>query len=164
MALHEPIAIHQAGAHQLRSYRGEVSVWSGKIMRRYVMAVVVLLLGALFLLTAGGFGVAAGFHCLAIRYGWNVAVATLGGGFLVLGLIGALAGLGLLKRSLPPLPRPTRQLQAFRRAAALDLLTRGDQMQSLARRSGLALPLGAAGTAGVILFLAYKLAYLRRRA
>ena len=58
MALHEPIATHQAGARQLRSYSGDLSRWGGDIIRRYTTAIIFLVLEAIFLLVASGFGVA----------------------------------------------------------------------------------------------------------
>jgi hypothetical protein len=83
MPLHEPIATRQAGARQLRSYRDELSKWSRKTTRQYAIAIVALSLGLLFVITAAGFGVAAGFHYLALRYGINIAAAMHGGAFLV---------------------------------------------------------------------------------
>jgi hypothetical protein len=149
MALHEPIATHQAGARELRSYSGDLSKWGRDIIRRYTTAIIFLVLGAIFLLVAAGFGVVAIFHFLALQYGLNIAFAIVGGFFVVVGLIGLATGIGLFKRSLPPVPRPTRQLQAFKRAAALDFILRRDQVQSVARRH--TTRLGTMG-AGVLAF------------
>jgi hypothetical protein len=102
MALHEPIATHQAGARQLRTYSGDLAKWGGDLVGRYMTAIGFLILGAPFVLVAAGFGVAAIFH---------VAFAVIGGFFVVVGLIGLATGVWMVRRSPPPVPRPTRKLQ-----------------------------------------------------
>ncbi len=161
MALNRPIATHRAGAGQLRSYGADLSGWLGDIMKRYATAVILTVLGALLILVAAGFGVAAVFHFLALEFGLNVAFASVGGFFIVVGLIVLALGIGLLRRSLPPVPRPTRQFQEFKRAAAFDLILRRDQIQSLAWRHSTRLGLSGAGALALGLAIAYGLARLR---
>jgi hypothetical protein len=80
----------------------------------------VILVGAvLALLVAVGFGIGATFHFIELRYGENVAFAAVGGIFALIGLLGVLIGMVLLKRQLPPVPRPRRQVQEFKRALAV---------------------------------------------
>jgi hypothetical protein len=161
MALHEPIATHQAGARQLRSYSGDLGKWGGDIIQRYTTAIVFLVLGALFILVAAGIGVAAVFHFLEHEYGLNIAFAAVGGFFVVMGLMGLAVGMGLFKRSLPPVPRPTEQLQAFRRAAALDFVLRSDQIRSIARRHATKLGMTTSRALALGLVLACGLAFVR---
>ena len=162
MALHEPIATHRAGARQLRSYSGDLTRWVGDIVRRYTTAVVLMVIGALLVLVAVGFGVAAVFHFLELHYGLNVAFASVGGFFVIVGLIVLVWGFALLKRSLPPVPRPIRQLQEFKRAAALDLILRRDQLQSVARRHSGTLGMTGAGALALGFIVLYGLGRIRR--
>ncbi len=162
MPLHEPIPTHRAGARQLRSYGADLSGWVGDIMRRYTTAVILVAIGALFVLIAAGFGVAAVFHFLELHYGLNVAFAGVGGFFVVIGLVVLVWGIALLKRSLPPVPRPFRQLQEFKRAAALDLILRRDQMQSVARRHSGRLGMTGAGALALGFIVLYGLGRIRR--
>jgi len=162
MALHQPIATHRAGARQLRSYSGDLGAWAGDIMRRYTTAVILAVIGALFVLVAVGFGVAALFHFLELNYGLNVAFASVGGFFIIIGLIVLLWGIALLKRALPPVPRPFRQLQEFKRAAALDLILRRDQVQSMARRHSGTLGMTGAGALALGFVVLYGLSRIRR--
>jgi len=162
MALHEPIATHQAGARQLKSYSADLRGWIGDITRRYATGLILAVIGALLILVALGFGVAALFHFVELHYGLNVAFASFGGFFVVVGLIVLAWGIALLKRSLPAVPRPIKQLQELRRAAALDLILRRDQMQSVARRHSGTLGLTGAGALALGFIVLYGLGRIRR--
>src|SRR5262245_21253891 len=140
----EPIATHRAGSKLLRSYVGKVGRWARSITRQYALGVGILVTGVLFLLVAAGFGVAAIFHFLTLRYGVNIAFAVVGGFFLILGLIGLISGMGLMKRALPPVPRPSSELDALKRTAVLDLVTKTNQVKQRARDHSTPLLLGAA--------------------
>jgi hypothetical protein len=111
----------------MRSYGADLKAWARGIATRYAVGVVVLLSGAIAVLVAVGFGIAALFRFIELRYGAEIAFWTLGGFFAVIGLIGVLAGLALLKRQLPHLPRPDRQIEDLKRSvttsAALRLLS-----------------------------------------
>jgi hypothetical protein len=113
----------------VRSYAADLRKWAGGIATRYTLAVVILLVGALLILVAMGFGVGALFNFLEARYGANIAFAAVSGFFLVVGIAAVLAGLSLLKRRTPPLPRPDRQIEGLKRSlalpAAVGLLTNG---------------------------------------
>lgn len=121
----------------VRSYGGDLRGWMGGIVKRYQIAAAVLVGGLLALLVAVGFGIAAVFHFVALRYGENVAIAGVGGFFAVIGIIGSVIGLALLKRRLPPVPRPRRQIDEFKRSiavpATLQLLGRNDRVRAVAR-------------------------------
>ncbi len=162
MALHEPIATHRAGARQLKSYSADLSGWVGDIIRRYTTAAILVVIGALLVLVAVGFGVAFLFHVLELHYGLNVAFGSVGGFFIIVGLIVLVWGIALLKRSLPPVPRPVRQFQELKRAAALDLILRRDQMQSVARRHSGTLGMTGAGALALGFVVLYGLGRIRR--
>src|SRR5262249_1697638 len=139
----EPIATYRAGSKLLRSYVGKVGRWARSITRQYALGVGILVAGVLFLLVAAGFGAAAIFHLLTLRYGVNIAFAVVGGFFLILGLIGLISGMGLMKRALP-LPRPSSGLDALKRTAVLHLVTKTNQVKQRARDHSTPLLLGAA--------------------
>jgi hypothetical protein len=126
-----------SGQRLVRSYGGDLRSWMGGIVKRYEIAAAILVGGLLALLVAIGFGIAAVFHFVALRYGENVALAGVGGFFAVLGIIGFIAGLAMLKRRIPPVPRPQRQFDEFRRSiavpATLQLLSRNDRVRAIAR-------------------------------
>jgi ethanolamine transporter EutH len=102
----------------LRSYGLELRGWAGGITLRYAVAVVLLLSAAVSITAAAGVGVAALFHWLEANYGSNNAYAITAGLLLLLGLIGVLAGILLLKRPLPPVPGPMAQIRAARQSVA----------------------------------------------
>lgn len=121
----------------VRSYAADLRKWAGGIATRYTVAVVILVVGALFVLVALGFGVGALFDFLEARYGANIAFASVGGFFLVVGIAALLVGLSLLKRRIPSLPRPDRQIEGLKRSlalpAAMRLLTNGRSDRTLGR-------------------------------
>lgn len=66
---------------------------------------------------------AALFHWIATVYEPNTAYAAIAGLLLGLSLVGAFIAVWLLKRSLPPVPRPRRdQTRAARRSLANDAI------------------------------------------
>jgi hypothetical protein len=81
--------------------------------------VAALIIGVLAALVAVGFGIAAVFHFVELRYGPDVAFASVGGFFAVIGLVGVFVGGALLNRQMPPVPRPHRQVQELKRALAV---------------------------------------------
>jgi ABC-type uncharacterized transport system permease subunit len=73
-------------------------------------------------LAAVGVGFAALFHWLEVNYGSNHAYATVIGLLVFLGLASALAAVVLLKRELPPIPRPGHQTRALGRHLSADAI------------------------------------------
>jgi hypothetical protein len=117
----------------LRSYADDVKGWAARLATGYGIAAALLLGGILAVFGAIAVGAIALFHFLALRYGTNIAFAVLGGGLLLLGVILLLAGLAMMKRRAPPLPRPHRQLRAAKQmlivptiSRAVAALSRGD--------------------------------------
>lgn len=132
----------------VRSYGSDLRKWAGGIARRYAVAVAILIVGVLAALVTVGFGIAAVFHFVELRYGPNVAFASVGGFFAAIGLVGVLAGVALLKRQMPPVPRPHRQVQELNRSlavpAALHLIGSGRQASAIAKDPVMQLAIGAA--------------------
>ena len=109
-----------------RSYVDDVRRWMARATMGYVVAVGLMLVGAVSIIAAIAVGLAAGFHFLAMRYGIYAAYGIVGGSLFALGLLGLLAGRALLSRPLAPVPRPHRQVTMVKRqarAAAPRLLT-----------------------------------------
>jgi hypothetical protein len=94
------------------SYAAELRGWAVRLAAGYGIAAALLLGGILAIFGAIAVGVVALFHFTELRYGTNTAFAALGGGLVVLALILFLAGWLLLKRGVPPLPRPREQARA----------------------------------------------------
>jgi hypothetical protein len=138
----------RSGTSILRSYGTDVKTWASGIVRGYAVAVSVLLGGGVAVLTAAGFGVAALFRFIELRYGTDVALETLSGFFAIIGVVGVLIGIGLLKRQTPPLPRPHRQVEEFKRSvvasAALRLLPNDRRLTLVTRDPVTQLLIGAA--------------------
>ncbi|PAY06746.1 hypothetical protein CK489_28205 [Bradyrhizobium sp. UFLA03-84] len=107
-----------------RSYLADLRQWIGQVMTGYALACAFMLVGAMSLLVAIGIGVAAGFHALEVRYGIWIAYAVVGGAFLLLGLVGLVAGRVLLARPAPAVPRPSRQAAMLKRAIAVPVAAR----------------------------------------
>ena len=63
----------------VRSYVADLREWARNIATQYTVAVVILVIGALLVLVALGFGVAAVFDFIETRYGANMALASVGG-------------------------------------------------------------------------------------
>jgi hypothetical protein len=129
--------LRSPGAALLRSYGEDVRDWASGITKRYEIAALILLASAFAILVAIGFGIAALFHFVALRYGEYTAFAILGGGFAVVALVGIVTGVALLKRRLPPMPGPQRQLGELRRSLAIPAVQQvfkpGDRTRAIAR-------------------------------
>jgi len=107
-----------------RSYVQDLRQWIGHQASGYALACGFLLAGALSLVVAAGIGSAAAFHALELRYGVWAAYAVVGGAFLVLGLVGLLAGRVVLARPAPAMPQPSRQVDMLKRAVAVPVAAR----------------------------------------
>jgi hypothetical protein len=83
-----------------------------------------MLAGAISIVMAVSVGFAAAFHFIEAQYGVYVAYGAIGGFLLVLGLLGLLTGRLLLKRPLPPVPRPRGQTDMLKRSIAAPLAAR----------------------------------------
>lgn len=108
----------------VRSYLGDLRHWIGCLVTGYAVACGVMLFGVVSLLIAIGIGVGAAFHALEMRYNIWIAYAMVGGAFLLLGLVGLLAGRILLARPAPAVPRPSRQSDMLKRAIAVPVAAR----------------------------------------
>ena len=148
-----------------RSYAADLRKWAGGIATRYAVAVVILVVGALLILVALGFGVGALFDFLEAHYGANIAFAAVGGFFLVVGVAAVLAGLSSLKRRIPSLPRPDRQIQGLKRSlalpAAMRLLTNGRSARMLGKDPVTGLLMGAAALVAIGWIVASRLSRSR---
>jgi hypothetical protein len=127
--------------------------------------VVILVIGALLILVALGFGVGALFDFLEARYGANIAFAAVGGFFLVVGVAAMLAGLSSLKRRIPSLPRPDRQIEGLKRSlalpAAMRLLTNRRSARMLGKDPVTGLLMGAAALVAIGWIVASRLSRSR---
>lgn len=108
----------------IRSYVAELRKWFGGVMRRYELAIGLLLAGVIALIIAIGVGISATFHIIEVRYGSWWAYVAVGGFFLTLGLITLLAGTAMLKRPLPSVPRPHRQVDTLKRSVVMPISVR----------------------------------------
>ena len=137
-----------SGRNLVHSYGGDLRKWAGGIARRYAIAVAILIIGVVAALVTVGFGIAIVFHLVELRYGPNVAFASVGGFFAAIGLVGVLAGVALMKRQIPPVPRPHRQVQELNRSlavpAALHLVGSGRQASAIAKDPVMQFAVGAA--------------------
>lgn len=106
----------------LRAYELELRGWVGTIGLRYGAAAFLLVSGGVSVLAAIGVGVAALFHWLEANYGSNYAYAVVIGLLVFLGLASALASVLLLKRKLPPVPRPGHKTREVSRQMAADAI------------------------------------------
>jgi hypothetical protein len=149
----------------VRSYAADLRKWAGGIATRYTVAVVILVVGALLILVALGFGVGALFDFLEARYGTNIAFAAVGGFFLVVGIAALLVGLWLLKRRMPPLPRPDRQIHGLKRSlalpAAVGLLSNSRIVRTLGKDPVTGLLVGAAALVAIGWIVASRLSRSR---
>src|ERR1700679_3587624 len=103
-------------------YIANLNKWVAQIATGYALAMAMLIAGAFAV--AVGVGAAACFHWLETCYGPYVAYGTLGGVFLLAGLVSVVIALRLLKRPNPPVPRPRRQARALKRAIATPVVSR----------------------------------------
>ncbi|MTV13090.1 MULTISPECIES: hypothetical protein [Bradyrhizobium] len=107
-----------------RSYVADLRQWLGRLVTGYALACTFMLVGAVSLLVAIGIGVAAAFHAIEVHYGIWIAYAAIGGVFLLLGILGLVAGRVLLARPAPAVPRPGRQADMLKRAIAVPVAAR----------------------------------------
>lgn len=124
MRLTERASSRASPSALLRSYITELNRWAAKIATGYALAAAIIVAGALSIAVALGIGMAALFHWLEAHYGPYVAYGTLGGLFLLGGIVSVIIGLRLLSRPLPPVPRPHRQARALRRAIVAPAVSR----------------------------------------
>jgi hypothetical protein len=122
MAISDPASSPRAATGILRSYVDDLKHWLSGIGKRYAVGLAILLVGTAAALTATGFGVAALFRFIELRYGPDVAIEALGCLFAVIGAIGVLAGILLLRRQIPSPPRPYRQVEELKRSALTNTL------------------------------------------
>jgi hypothetical protein len=102
----------------IRSYVADWREWVARLVTGYAAATVMLLAGVLAVFAAIAVVVTALFHFIELRYGTDAAYASVGGGFLVLGMILLLGGWAMLRQRTPPLPRPRRQARAAKHMLA----------------------------------------------
>jgi putative superfamily III holin-X len=147
----------------LGSYIADLSQWARRIATGYAMAAAILVVGGCFTVVAFGIGAAALFHWLEINYGPYIAYGGFGGLFLLLGIACIIVGLQSLKRSIPSVPRPRRQIQALQQAIAVPAASRvlarinaGDAVKPDRITQTLA------GTAAVVLLGWIATSYIRR--
>jgi uncharacterized membrane protein len=86
------------------------------------MAVILLLSGAASVIAAIGVGLAALFQWLEASYGLNAAYGGIAGLLIFAGIVAALSGVVLLKKSLPALPSPRRQMKAAGRSVTAEAM------------------------------------------
>jgi hypothetical protein len=96
--------------------------WIGGLTLRYAIAIVLLLSAGASIIAAFGVAISALFHWLEVNYGANEAYAIVIGLLVFLGLVCALIAVMLMRRALPPIPRPGRQAKAVGRSVAADAL------------------------------------------
>jgi hypothetical protein len=99
----------------LQSYAADLRGWAARIASGYAIAIGLVATGGVLLFAAVVVGIAALFHFIERHYGPDTAYEAIGGGLLVLGAVLILAGVAALRRRIPPLPRPSRQVQAAKR-------------------------------------------------
>jgi hypothetical protein len=92
----------------LQSWGRDLKAWTTNIIVRYAVAVALLLGAGAGVIAAAGVGIAALFHWIESHYGSNTAYAAVAGLLLGLSLFSAVVAVWLLKRALPPVPRPHR--------------------------------------------------------
>ncbi|WP_229165223.1 hypothetical protein [Bradyrhizobium altum] len=108
----------------VRSYLADLRQWTGHLVAGYALACGFMLAGGVSLVIAIGIGVDAAFRALEMRYDIWIAYATIGGAFLVLGLLGLVMGRLLLGHPAPAVPRPSRQVDMLKRAIAVSAAAR----------------------------------------
>ena len=99
----------------LRSYVADLRGWVGKLAGGYAVAVAILVGSVLALFAAVAVGVTVLFHVIERHYGADVAYGSIGGGLFILAIALFLIGWAMLRRRIPPLPRPHRQAEAAKR-------------------------------------------------
>jgi hypothetical protein len=103
-------------ARALTSYSDSLREWLSNVSTQYALALGLLLFGVASLLAATGVAVAAAFHYITELYGVYRAYESIGGCFLLFGLVATGAGRSMLGRPLRPLPSPRRQIHEIQRS------------------------------------------------
>jgi hypothetical protein len=139
--------VRRGGASALvQSYTADLRGWAARLASGYAIAVVLLIAGAVLLFAAVAVGIAALFHFIEHHYGPDTAYEVIGGGLLVLGAVVILAGMMALRRRIPPLPRPRRQMQAAKRMVVGSAAVRALSTDSIKADPVTQLLIGAATT------------------
>jgi hypothetical protein len=99
----------------LQSYVADLRAWATKLAGGYAVAAAILVASVLALFGAIAVGITALFRVLERNYGAEVAYGGIGGGLFVIAIVLFLIGLAMLRRRIPPLPRPHRQAEAAKR-------------------------------------------------
>jgi hypothetical protein len=108
----------------LGSYVTDLNRWARRIVAGYALAAAILVVGGCSTVVAFCIGAAALFHWLEVNYGPYAAYGGFGGFFLLLGIACIIVGLQSLKRSIPSVPRPRRQIHALQQAIAVPAASR----------------------------------------
>jgi hypothetical protein len=106
----------------LQSYGSDLKGWATGIVVRYAIAIILLLMAGAGLVGAIGVGIADLFHWIESNYGTNTAYAAVAGLMLLLSAVSALIAVLLLRRALPPVPRPRRHAKAVGRSVAAEAI------------------------------------------
>lgn len=104
-----------AVAVSLRSYVGDLRRWITRLAAGYAVAGVLLVGSVLALFAAIAVGITALFHLIERYYGTGAAYGGVGGGLLALAIVLLLSGVTILRRKMPPLPRPLARGQKAKR-------------------------------------------------
>jgi hypothetical protein len=99
----------------LRSYAADLRSWAVGLATRYGVAVTMTITGVFAVLAAGAVGVIALFRFIESQYGTVIAYASIGGGLLAVGLALLSVSWAILRKDVPPLPRPRRRAQSVTR-------------------------------------------------
>jgi hypothetical protein len=106
----------------LGSYLSDIRNWASGIATNYAIAIGVLLVSLLCFLSATAVAISALFHWIEIHYGAAYAYAAIFGLLIAAGIAGTVAGLLLLKRETPPVPRAERQINTLKTSIAAPVL------------------------------------------
>lgn len=147
----------------VQSYAADLRGWATRIATGYAVAIVLLVAGLIAVFAAAGVGLSAVFYWVQVHYGTKIAYAVIGGGLLVLGAILILIGVAVLRRKVPPLPRPHRQAQAAKQLAAGSIAVRAVSMDATKADAMTQVLIGAAATALAGWLVATRMQGRRRR-
>ena len=101
-----------AVAALLGSYAADLRRWMTGLVAGYAIAAALLAGAILALFAAIAVGITALFHFIERHYGMNAAYGGIGGGLFILAIVLVLCGWMMLRRKVPRLPRPYRQVRA----------------------------------------------------
>jgi hypothetical protein len=87
-----------------RSYLSGLTDWLTDIAKGYAITAGLVVIGAILVLAALGFGVGAAFRAVEDHYTVYIAYAAIGGAFLIAGAICIATALMLSRRPRPPAP------------------------------------------------------------